>query len=341
MRRRRKNGKIQCQAEPKAAANEPELKVLCEQLPHNPAPRRSQSHADCIHLAEPREAAVTFAPSNPSQRQMSFNRRIPLSRWSAAQFLLCVVIPLAVHAPALQAGAQASGAASEKAPPVLVELFTSEGCSSCPPADALLARLDATQFVPGAHAIVLSEHVTYWNYLGWRDPYSMDMISDRQQQYATHFGLSGVYTPQAVVDGAAEALGSDSTALSRAIARAAQRPKTSLAIESLALQGDRLHFSVRATASPHLVLMAALAQDAAQTSVPRGENAGHTLHHVAVVRILSDMGLDAADGRPLTITLPEGGNAAHPGGAFRLVVFLIDRPGGTVHAVAERAIAKD
>ena len=145
-------------------------------------------------------------------------------------------IPLAV--PLVQAGdAQVSAAAMAPAQPVLVELFTSEGCSSCPPADALLARLDATQFVPGAHAIVLSEHVTYWNYLGWQDPYSMDIFSDRQQAYATRFGLQGVYTPQVVVDGTAEALGSDAAAVRRAIARVAQTPKPELKIEAVEMQG--------------------------------------------------------------------------------------------------------
>lgn len=224
-------------------------------------------------------------------------------------------------------------AAGGEPQPVLVELFTSEGCSSCPPADALLAELDAKQPVAGARVIVLSEHVTYWNSLGWRDPFSQDAMTERQQNYAQHFGLSGVYTPQAVVDGAAELVGSDHRGMLRAVAQAAASGKTPVSIENAEVAGGELRFAVRG-GDGNAQLMAALAEDSAQADVLRGENGGRTLRHVAVVRELEPMGVGVSDGRVLQLRLPAGS------GALRLVVFLVDRRGGQVLGVAERTVSR-
>jgi hypothetical protein len=234
--------------------------------------------------------------------------------------------------------AAASAGESGGRVPVLVELFTSEGCSSCPPADALLARLDATQFVPGADAIVLSEHVTYWNDLGWRDPFSSDVMTERQNHYAQQFGLSSVYTPQAVVDGSTEVLGSDAAALGRAIAHAELKPRPQLAIEGVTRQADTIHFTVRSSETTHGMLMAALAEDGTQSSVARGENAGRTLRHVAVVRSIKQLGRDAADGRPLMLN--GSGLQSTPAAKQRLVVFLVDPQTGHVEGVVEQALVQ-
>ncbi len=103
--------------------------------------------------------------------------------------------------------------------PILIELFTSEGCSSCPPADAALARMQEKQPAPGVQLIVLSEHVDYWNDLGWRDPFSDRLFSERQSRYGGR-----TYTPQAMVDGRVDVLGSDEDGIVRAAVAAAGDP---------------------------------------------------------------------------------------------------------------------
>lgn len=224
--------------------------------------------------------------------------------------------------------------------PVLVELFTSEGCSTCPPADKLLARLDVDQFVAGARAVVLSEHVTYWDQQGWRDPFSLDVVTYRQQDYADRFKLGSPSTPQVVVDGTTQMLGSDERALSEAVAQAALKPKQELTISNAQRSGNEVHFAVHSTAAPHATLIAVLAEDETHSVVSSGENAGRTLHHVAVARVLKEMSAEFADGRPLTLKLPGAKRSSQPGKSvpIRLIVFIADKHSGQVLAVAEETI---
>lgn len=224
--------------------------------------------------------------------------------------------------------------------PVLVELFTSEGCSDCPPADELLRWLDATQPVPGAQAIVLSEHVTYWNHLGWSDPFSLDEIDERQQQYVARFKLDSSYTPQMVVDGAVQFVGNNPAKLGAAVAGAAATPKAKIEVEDAHLVGGALSFSVRGNNNSGATLFAAVAQNATRSVVVRGENAGRTLRHVAVVRTMKDFGSKATDGRPLRLSGFTASGAGKTEGPLRLVVFLADRKTGHVLAIAEQTLSE-
>jgi hypothetical protein len=233
---------------------------------------------------------------------------------------------------------QPSAAASPQ--PVLVELFTSEGCSDCPPADTLLARLDTTQFVPSAHAIVLSEHVTYWDHQGWRDPFSLDEMTDRQQQYVNRFGLESSYTPQMVVDGSAQFVGNDPRALVRAVTGAAASAKKTLLIGDAHWDNGTAQFSVHGASDSGTRLVAALAADATHAEVSRGENAGRTLHHVAVVRVMKEFSADSLDGRLLRLTCKSLTQGQEATGAIRLVVFQVDHKTGHVLAVAEQKLAR-
>src|SRR5215472_8680522 len=129
---------------------------------------------------------------------------------------------------------------------VIVELFTSEGCSSCPPADQLLARMADAPNTDGALVIPLGEHVDYWDELGWRDRFSSAALTARQQVYAQRLSAEGPYTPEMVIDGRAECIGSDAAAAKRAITKAAGQPHGTIEITIAGAKGTGLQLAVRA-----------------------------------------------------------------------------------------------
>jgi len=176
--------------------------------------------------------------------------------------------------------------------PVLVELFTSEGCSSCPPADTLLEKLDKLQPIAGAQIIVMSEHVDYWNHDGWVDPFSSHELTLRQEAYDLRLKVSEPYTPQMVVDGSRECLGSEAAKVEAAIRDAAGSPKLPLRIATGSRPQSVL---VEVDAAPDSAahggeVYAALAQDQGETDVLRGENRGRKLRNVAIVKKLRKLG---------------------------------------------------
>jgi hypothetical protein len=204
---------------------------------------------------------------------------------------LLFLCAFAVSTPPMFA-AQAAPAA--KAVPILIELFTSEGCSSCPPADTLLQQLDASQPLPGAQLIVLSEHVNYWDQLGWKDPYSSGYVTDRQAAYATRFGLASSYTPEMVVDGTAEFAGNNPDLAREALKKAIHAQKVSVHVSSIASDTPgQLHACVEVDTlpdGPGADLYFVVALNHAESQIERGENKGRHLVYVAVAQSFAKVG---------------------------------------------------
>jgi hypothetical protein len=222
-----------------------------------------------------------------------------------------------------------------KRAPVIVELFTSEGCSSCPPADAVLARLKRDQPVEGAEVIALSEHVDYWNYIGWTDPFSSKAFSTRQAGYAQAFRLQEVYTPQAIIDGRAEILGSDQGRAETEIARAAHQPKAQVRLTRDTTTSGDIALHVHIDGVPAIPVgdtadvVLATTEDNLRSSVARGENAGRRLEHVAVVRQLRRIGSITLH-QPFTAGVPLKLNSAWKRRDLSAVVFVQERDSGHI-----------
>jgi hypothetical protein len=229
----------------------------------------------------------------------------PLSRRNSCAvfevFLLAVLTAFAVPSPAEAAPGSNSPPAPAPSHAVVVELFTSQGCMTCPPADQILSALG--QQNPG-RVIPLAFHVDFWNQLGWKDPFSRHAWTERQEAYSRALRVGRIYTPQAVVNGRSEMIGSDANRLLSSITNAAARPAATIGLE-LAPADSRV--SVRAQVDlpeelqgRKLDLMIALFETGLVTAVGRGENGGKTLHNDYVVRELRRVGRLAPKGLPKT-----------------------------------------
>ena len=209
-------------------------------------------------------------------------------------------------------------AAAPTRTPVLIELFTSEGCSSCPPADQLLAVLDS-------QAIVLGEHVDYWDHQGWRDRFSSHANTLRQESYARHFGIDGPYTPQMVIDGAVEFNGSDKRRALDEIGRERGRVQGEIRLSRVTAGLEVSVSSVPRSAD----VMLAFAQDSGASEVAGGENKGRSLRHVAILRSLKKIGtVKKGTDFHQTVELPADTAAQ------RVLVFAQEQDQGRVYTAA-------
>jgi hypothetical protein len=212
----------------------------------------------------------------------------------------------------------------------VLELFTSEGCSSCPPADNLMAKIQ--QEANGEAVYVLAYHVDYWDRQGWKDMYSSADFSNRQIQYGRWLSVSPIYTPQVILNGKFEFVGSNESAIKNAInVQLASNPGETLSLQAHQ-DGQELtigYQTIKAEKDGHLLI--AVIQKEAQTKVLRGENAGHTLSHVQIVRKLQNEALSSSGSGSIKIELPKGFDAQN----WEVLGLLQDQRNGEILAVAK------
>src|SRR5579863_265100 len=227
----------------------------------------------------------------------------------------------------------ASPAGDETSPvSVVVELFTSKGCSSCPPADTLLRKLDALQPIKGVEVIGVEQHVDYWNQDGWVDPYSALEWTYRQREYVAKFKDATAYTPQMIVDGDKEMVNSSAAQVVNAIRQSAQQMKVQVSLTPQAPDGnDAQQFEVRVANAAGAaqqgkadVWLAVTEQDL-QMDVTGGENKGRMLQHAAIVRLLEKIGsISSKDKSPFASESRVKFKSSWKKPNLRIVVFVQD-----------------
>ena len=218
----------------------------------------------------------------------------------------------------------------------VVELFTSEGCSSCPPADALVASVQKED--KDLPVFVLAFHVDYWNRLGWKDGFSDAAYSDRQKEYAQWLHLSSIYTPQVVVNGQTEMVGSNAAALRDAIGKGLEEEgRARVSLDGVRLSGGKLSWQAHAEAGGggrNLRLVVAAVEHDARTKVMAGENGGKTLSHVQIVRGLNTASLDGKGDAAGHLDWPDG----VAGSEGEVIAFLQETDSGKIIAATRAAV---
>jgi hypothetical protein len=282
--------------------------------------RQSTRHEDVMRLQRSffrRLASLRLSPAFAALRTSSPGF-IPVgAAWLGAATLPMILIVFAMSPGQTDGGGGAKVAAKPPAP-VVIELFTSEGCSSCPPADDVMTMLVKSQPVAGAQIIALGEHVDYWDRLGWRDQFSSAQFTQRQTEYAGRvFHTDNIFTPQLIVNGEQQVVGSDARKVKQAIAKAAERPPSvtlSLTVPNTPAPDGRtpatVQVQVQATIAdgakldePTEVLLA-VTEENLGSHVVRGENSGHDLRHGSVLRTLAPIGTMTAKDASWSMTQP-------------------------------------